>query len=225
MRSRTGRVLEQIAASKRVTVAGGGWIGLEVAADRTQARELQVTVVETASRRLLRAARCRAEIPDRSGQAAPRDTASESSSNSDRRVHAGFDRAARWRRPVGLTDGRDDDRADVRVVGVGLMVAERRARARRPGIACENGDAWSIDAVSELRTPTSTRPATSPSRPIAGPGGAVRLESWQNAQDQGIAAAQVRARTRGRLSNRCRGSGPTSTSTCRSTAPLRRHVR
>ena len=172
---RTG---EAIAASKHVIVAGGGWIGLEVAA-AARKRGAAVTVVEMASRL------CERTVP------------MEISAFLER-LHRGhgveivlnsaieaFAPGASGALAIRLSDGRTLT-ADVCVVGVGLIANDELARAA--GIACENGVL--VDHGCRSSDPDIFAAGDVAVAPNRWAGRRIRLESWQNAQDQGIAAAR-----------------------------------
>jgi 3-phenylpropionate/trans-cinnamate dioxygenase ferredoxin reductase component len=168
-----------VGEGKRVAVVGGGWIGLEVAATARK-RGASVTVIE-AMKRL-----CERTVP---------------SEISEYLVHlhrkngtevllgvglAGFARGSQANLSVELTDGRALE-ADLAVVGVGLTANDELAR--EAGLACEHGIL--VDEQCRTSNPhiyAAGDVAVAPNRWI---GRRIRLESWQNAQDHGIAAAKA----------------------------------
>lgn len=166
-------------AARRVLVIGGGWIGLEVAATaRSMGRE--VTVVETAPRL------CARVVP-------PAVSALLLDMHARRGVslRTGVG-VARLEPALGggtnavLSDGTSVV-ADCLVAGVGLVPNDELARAA--GLACDGGIL--VDArcaTSDPRIFAAGDVAVGPNTHAAG---TVRLESWQNAQDQGIAAARA----------------------------------
>jgi 3-phenylpropionate/trans-cinnamate dioxygenase ferredoxin reductase component len=171
-----GRALDE---AKRLVVVGGGWIGLEVAATARKKRAA-VTVVEARPRL------CERTVPHQVSEyllALHR--------KNDTQVLlgcglVGFARDPRKALSVELDDGRALE-ADITVVGVGLVANDELARAA--GLACENGVL--VDEQCRTSDPdifAAGDIAIAPNRWI---GQRIRLESWQNAQDQAIVAAKV----------------------------------
>jgi len=164
---------------KRLVVVGGGWIGLEVAAT-ARASGAAVTLVEALPRLC---ARC---VPDAVSEYLL-------ALHRSHGVDVILDRAVVELAgdPSGaLTLKLDDGRAlaaDLAVVGIGLVANDELARAA--GIACDNGVV--VDAQCRTSDPhvfaagdVAVAPNPWASRPL-------RLESWQNAQNQAIAAAKA----------------------------------
>lgn len=160
---------------RRLVVIGGGYIGLEAAAVG-KTRGLEVTVIELADRILKRVA------------AAP-------TADLIRALHAdhGVDirEGTAMHRLVG-TDGRltgvelADGQllaADIAVVGIGVLPDTHLAEAA--GLAIDNGIA--VDGFGRTSDPDILALGDCASFPYAG--GRIRLESVQNAFDQGEAAA------------------------------------
>ncbi|CAB3707202.1 Rhodocoxin reductase [Achromobacter deleyi] len=171
------RLRARLGPDRHVVIVGGGWIGLEVAATARQAGS-RVTVLEQAARLCARSVQ-----PGVSAHLA----ALHGAHGVDLRLGASLSAIHTLPdgRPVAeLSDGTRLT-ADAVVLGVGL--AANDALAREAGIACDRG--VRVDAHCRTSAPdvyaagdvaVSTHPAT---------GDAMRLESWQNAQDQGMAAA------------------------------------
>lgn len=201
------RLRAQLGPGKHVVIVGGGWIGLEVAATARQSGS-RVTVLEQAGRLCARSVQ-----PGVSAHLAALHAAHGVE------VRLGASLCAVHPQPDGravaeLADG-SAIAADAVVLGVGLQANDALARAA--GIECERGvlvDAYcrtsAVDvyaagdvAVSvyggavhtgAVHTGAALAGAAHAGAAHAGavhPGavGRVRLESWQNAQDQGTAAA------------------------------------
>lgn len=171
------RLRAQLGPDKHVLIVGGGWIGLEVAATARQAGT-QVTVLEQAQRLCARSV-----LPSVSAYlAAMHATAGVNLmlGASLLAVHAQADG-----RPVAeLADG-TRIAAHAVVLGVGLQAND--ALAREAGIACQHGVL--VDEYCRTSAPDVYAAGDVAVSMHADAGGAVRLESWQNAQDQGSAAA------------------------------------
>lgn len=167
---------QSLGASGRLLVIGGGWIGLEVAAS---ARKLgtEVTVVEAAGRLCSRAAP--REVSDLL-LGLHRDHGVDVRLNT---TVAGFDGNGRIAR-ARLSDG---DSLDVAAVVAGIGITPAAELAAEAGIALDNGIVvnetfeTSIPGIFAAGDVASFRDAA---------GRRVRLESWDNAQKQGIAAGQ-----------------------------------
>ncbi len=163
---------------RSVVVVGGGWIGLEVAAT---ARQLgaEVVLVETQSRL------CERTVP------------AEISEHLLALHHAqgtrvllgmgvsGFAQAADGRSEVLLADG-SALRCDAIVLGIGLVPNDELAR--EAGLECEGGVL--VDAQCRTSDPDILAAGDVAVAPNPWAGRRLRLESWQNAQEQGIAAAR-----------------------------------
>jgi 3-phenylpropionate/trans-cinnamate dioxygenase ferredoxin reductase subunit len=171
------RLRASLGPGKHLVIVGGGWIGLEVAATARQTGST-VTVLEQAPRLCARSVQ-----PGVSAHLA----ALHAAHGVDIRVNAGL-RAVQAQadgKPVAeLADG-TRIAADAVVLGVGLQPND--ALAREAGIACERGvlvneycrtSAQDVYAAGDVAVSAH-----------AAAGGRIRLESWQNAQDQGTAAA------------------------------------
>ena len=166
-------------SGKRLAVVGGGWIGLEVAAT-ARAAGAEVTVIEAVSRLC---ARC---VPVAVSEYLL-------SLHRTRGVDVILERSV-----AALTDDGDgtirvvlDDgrvlAADVVVVGVGLIANDELAR--EAGIACDGGIL--VDAQCRTSDPHVFAAGDVAVAPNPWAGRRVRLESWQNAQNQAIAAAKA----------------------------------
>lgn len=171
------RLREALGGQTRVAVMGGGWIGLEVAA-AARKQGCPVVLLEAAER-----------LCARSGSAVLSDTLA--------RLHRaqGVDLRLRTRVlsmvPLAaggckllLADGATVE-ADVVVVGVGLVRNDELAR--EAGLACELG----VIVDQACRTSDPDILAAGDVAAMSSRDGVLtRLESWQNAQDQGMAAAR-----------------------------------
>lgn len=163
---------------RHVVVVGGGWIGLEVAATARQ-KGADVVVVEAQSRL------CERTVP------------AEISEHllALHRTHgtrvllgagvAGFSSTADGRSAVTLSDG-SVLACDAIVVGVGLVPNDELARDA--GLACDGGVI--VDARCRTSDPDILAAGDVAVTDNPWAGRRLRLESWQNAQEQGIAAAR-----------------------------------
>ena len=163
---------------RHVVVVGGGWIGLEVAATARQ-KGAEVVVVEAQSRL------CERTVP------------SEISEHllALHRTHgtrvllgagvASFSSTDDGRSAVTIADGRVLA-CDAIVVGVGLVPNDELARDA--GLACDGGVI--VDARCRTSDPDILAAGDVAVTDNAWAGRRLRLESWQNAQEQGIAAAR-----------------------------------
>ena len=169
------RLRAQLGPGKHVVIVGGGWIGLEVAATARQSGS-RVTVLEQAARLCARSVQ-----PGVSAHLAALHAAHGVE------VRLGASLCAVHPQPDGravaeLADG-SAIAADAVVLGVGLQANDALARAA--GIECDRGVL--VDAY--CRTSATDVFAAGDVAVSVGAVGRVRLESWQNAQDQGAAAA------------------------------------
>jgi len=155
---------ERLAAVKKVAVIGGGWIGLEVAA---AARKLSadVTVYEAADRL--------------SGRTVPPEI-----SVYLHELHSRHGVHVELNAMVTDLDALD---ADVIVAGIGLV--PDTALAEAAGLAVDNGIV--VDAAGRTSDPDIYAVGDAANRHNPVLGRRVRLESWGNAQDQGIAVAKT----------------------------------
>jgi 3-phenylpropionate/trans-cinnamate dioxygenase ferredoxin reductase subunit len=162
----------------RAVVIGGGWIGLEVAAT-ARMKGADVTVVE-AQQRL-----CERTLP---GEMSEHLLALHRSHGTRVMLGtgvAGFGRDADGRSVVTLSDGQALT-CDVIVLGIGLVPNDELAR--ECGLACDGGVI--VDARCRTSDPDILAAGDVAVTPNPWAGRALRLESWQNAQEQGIAAAR-----------------------------------
>lgn len=161
-----------------IVVVGGGWIGLEVAATARK-RGAAVTVVETMGRL------CERSVPEAlSAHLHGMHVAQGVDVLLDAAV-AGFARDAQGQLEVMLGDGRTIT-CDTAVVGIGLIPNDELARAS--GLDCEGGVL--VDAQCRTSDPDIFAAGDVAVARNSWAGRSLRLESWQNAQDQGIAAAR-----------------------------------
>ena len=169
----------RLRAGDRLLVIGGGWVGLEVAST-ARAAGLAVHVVESATRL------CQRVLPPELGQTLLRlhlqHGVTFSLGASLTRLAAGADGCVH----AELASGEHFEVEHV-VAGIGMTVND--ALARDAGLACANGIL--VDArcaTSDAAIFAAGDVAVTRTRWLPDP---VRLESWQNAQDQGIAAAKA----------------------------------
>ena len=162
----------------RVLVVGGGWIGLEVAAAARDAG-CEVTLVEMSQRLCARSA--------------PASLSSYLAGlHASRGVSVRLGVSVTALRPgerggctAVFTDA-NEQQADFVVVGAGLKANDELAVAA--GLECQGG----IVVDAHCRTSEPAIYAAGDVAVLRRPDGSLRrLESWQNAQDQGIAAAQA----------------------------------
>jgi 3-phenylpropionate/trans-cinnamate dioxygenase ferredoxin reductase subunit len=172
-------IAARLQAGKRLVAIGGGWIGLEVAA-AARAKGMEVAVVEAEARL------CARTVP-----APASDYLRALHEGRGTRVHLGCGVGRIERGPgdglaVVLEDGRALP-ADLVVTGVGLVPNDDLAHGA--GLECRGGIV--VDAscrTSDERIFAAGDVAVAFNRWY---GKSLRLESWQNAQDQGIAAAKA----------------------------------
>jgi len=165
-----------IAGRQRVVVVGGGYIGLEVAASCTSLGH-QVTVLESAPRILGRVvcdttAQFFADLHEAQGVAI-HCNASLSGFSGDTRVTG-----------VEMSDG-TVYACDCVIIGIG--VEPNIQLAERAGLDCDNG--ISVDPETRTRAPQVVALGDCTSHPHPLVGTRVRLESVQNAIEQGKSAA------------------------------------
>jgi len=169
------RLRASLGPGRRLVVVGGGWIGLEVAATARQSGSA-VTVLEQGARLCARSVQ-----PAVSAHLA----ALHAAHGVDLRLNTGL-RAVLAQadgRPVAeLADGTRLD-ADAIVLGVGLRANDELAR--EAGLACERG----VLVDEYCRTSAPDVYAAGDVAVLTAEDGHARMESWQNAQDQGTAAA------------------------------------
>ncbi|KQP49184.1 NAD(P)/FAD-dependent oxidoreductase [Pseudorhodoferax sp. Leaf274] len=167
-----------LAPGRSIVVVGGGWIGLEVAATARQ-RGADAVVVETQGRLCERTVP--AEISDHL-------LALHRAQGVRVLLGAGvngFATGGDGRPVVQLADG-SALACDAIVLGIGLVPNDELARAA--GLACDGGvlvDAQCHSSDPDILAAGDVAVAANPWA-----GRRLRLESWQNAQEQGIAAAR-----------------------------------
>jgi 3-phenylpropionate/trans-cinnamate dioxygenase ferredoxin reductase subunit len=167
-----------VGAGRRVAVVGGGWIGLEVAATARKGGA-EVVVLETLDRLCVRAVPPSVStflnaLHERNGVTIRTGCG----------VKAIEDRGAGGLR-LALADGATMD-ADAVVVGIGLVPQTRLAREA----GLETGDGVLVDEGCRSSDPDILVAGDCANMPLACLGRRVRLESWGNAQNQAIIAAQ-----------------------------------
>jgi 3-phenylpropionate/trans-cinnamate dioxygenase ferredoxin reductase subunit len=171
------RLRASLGPGKHLVIVGGGWIGLEVAATARQTGS-KVTVLEQAPRLCARSVQ-----PGVSAHLA----ALHAAHGVDIRVNAGLRAVQAQADGKAVAELADGTRiaADAVVLGVGLQPND--ALAREAGIACERGvlvDEYCRTSAEDVYAAGDVAVSAH-----AAAGGRIRLESWQNAQDQGTAAA------------------------------------
>jgi NADPH-dependent 2,4-dienoyl-CoA reductase/sulfur reductase-like enzyme len=172
------RAIEALfSAQKPVVVVGGGFIGLEVAA-AAQLRGCAVTVLEFADRLMGRA------LP---AQISAIFAALHGANGVDVRLDTGVARIEGTQRAeaVVTTAG---DRIAVQGVIVGVGIAPQTNLAQAAGLSVENGIVVDEYCRSSDENIYAAGDAASQWQPQLGRH--LRLESWQNAQNQAIAAAR-----------------------------------
>lgn len=175
------RLAEDLVPGRRMVVIGGGFIGLEVASSAVK-RGLDVTVVERQPALLERALAtdiaAAVERLHRAQGVALRLGAGVSA------LH-GAARGARRVASVTLSDG-SELAADVVVIGIGIIpnteLAEAAGAASADGVVTDEFGRTSVEAI------WAAGDVSCHYNPILGR--RVRLESWQNAQNQAIAVAR-----------------------------------
>ena len=162
----------------KVAVVGGGYIGLEVAA-AARKRDCQVTVIEMLDQVLSRAA---APVVGAIVEALHRDHGVDIRTSTP---VTGFEGDGQVRRVLcGDSEAVD---ADVVIVGIGVLPSDQLASAA--GLATDNGIVVNEFGQTEDKDIYAAGDVTN--HPNAILGRRVRLESWQNAQNQAIAAAKA----------------------------------
>jgi 3-phenylpropionate/trans-cinnamate dioxygenase ferredoxin reductase subunit len=161
-----------------VVVVGGGWIGLEVAATARK-NGADVVIVEAQSRL------CERTVPREISE----HLLALHGSHGTRVILdagvTGFGSSGDGRSTVVLADGSTLE-CDAIVVGVGLVPND--GLAREAGLECDGGVL--VDSRCRTSDPDILAAGDVAVAPNPWAGRRLRLESWQNAQDQGIAAAR-----------------------------------
>lgn len=167
-----------LAPGRTVVVVGGGWIGLEVAATARK-RGADVVVVEAQSRL------CERTVPSDISEHLLALHRSHGARIILGASIAGFATGDDGRPVVRLADGQTLT-CDAIVAGVGMVPNEELAR--EAGLACDGG----VIVDSSCRSSDPDIFAAGDVAVTANPwaGRRLRLESWHNAQEQGIAAAR-----------------------------------
>jgi 3-phenylpropionate/trans-cinnamate dioxygenase ferredoxin reductase subunit len=168
----------KLAPGRRVVVVGGGWIGLEVAATARK-RGADVVVVEAQSRL------CERTVPREISEHLLALHRSHGTQVMLGAGIAGFAAGADGASLVTLADGQVLP-CDAIVVGVGMVPNDEIARDA--GLACDGGVI--VDSRCRSSDPDILAAGDVAVTPNPWAGRRLRLESWQNAQDQGIAAAR-----------------------------------
>jgi len=170
---------ERLGAGARLLVVGGGWIGLEAAATARK-RGATVTVLEAADRLCARA------VPAEVSAFLARLHASHGVAIRLGAKLERFEPAAGSALQAVLADG-TGIAADTILVGVGIV--PNVELAREAGLEVANGIV--VDEQGRTSDPDIFAAGDVTDLPAARLGRRVRLESWQNAQDQAIVAAKA----------------------------------
>ena len=161
---------------ERIVVVGGGFIGLEIAASARK-RGCSVTVLEAADRLMGRA------LPVEIGTAFD---AMHRENGVDVRLDTGIDRiVGNGKVEAVVTSGGDSIDADGVVIGIGID--PDTALAASAGLETANGIV--VDEYCRTSDPAIYAAGDATQHPNPLVGRRIRLESWQNAQNQAIAAA------------------------------------
>ena len=163
---------------KKIVVVGGGWIGLEVAATARK-KGMDVTVVEAMTRL------CQRTVPPEISEYLSRLHSKHGTRVILGAGVAGFARNAEGMLVVTLSDGRELV-CDAVVVGIGLIPNDELARDA--GLECDGGVV--VDAQCRTSDPDILAAGDVAAWHCSWGGRRMRLESWQNAQEQGIAAGR-----------------------------------
>lgn len=163
----------------RVAVVGGGWIGLEVAAT-ARTRGAAVTVIETMGRL------CERSVPEGLSTHLHTLHVAHGAQVLLGAAVAAFSPGVAGGLNVELSDGRTIA-CDVAVVGIGLVPNDELAR--EAGLDCEGGVL--VDEQCRTSDPDILAAGDVAVARNSWAGRRLRLESWQNAQEQGIAAARA----------------------------------
>ena len=163
---------------RKLVVVGGGWIGLEVAAT-ARGKGMEVTVIEAMPRL------CERTVPPEISDYLARLHARHGTEVVLGAGVAGFERNADCMLTVRLQDGRELS-CDAVVVGIGMIPND--TLARDAGLECDGGIV--VDDQCRTSDPDILAAGDVASWHCRWAGRRRRLESWQNAQEQGMAAAR-----------------------------------
>ncbi|CAM3817470.1 NAD(P)/FAD-dependent oxidoreductase [Polaromonas hydrogenivorans] len=163
---------------RSVVVVGGGWIGLEVAAT-ARLRGAEVVVVEAQARL------CERTVPAEISEHLLALHHAQGTRIMLGASVSGFAKGADGRSVVHLADGSALP-CDAIVLGIGLVPNDELAR--EAGLACDGGVL--VDARCHTSDPDILAAGDVAVITNAWAGRRMRLESWQNAQEQGMAAAR-----------------------------------
>jgi 3-phenylpropionate/trans-cinnamate dioxygenase ferredoxin reductase subunit len=167
-----------LAPGRTVVVIGGGWIGLEVAATARK-KGADVVVIEAQSRL------CERTVPREISE----HLLTLHRSNGTRVLLAagvaGLKPRPDGRSSVTLMDG-ETVTCDAIVAGIGMLPNDELARDA--GLACDGGVI--VDSRCRTSDPDILAAGDVAVTPNPWAGRRLRLESWQNAQEQGMAAAR-----------------------------------
>ncbi len=168
---------KMLVAGTRIVVVGGGFIGLEIAAS-ARIRDCAVVVLEAADRLMGRA------LPEEIGNVF---SELHRQNGVDIRLNLGIERieGAGKVETVVAASGETIE-ADGVVVGVGIV--PDTALASEAGLDVDNGIV--VDEYCRTSDPAIYAAGDVTLHPNPFAGRHIRLESWQNAQNQAIAAAQ-----------------------------------
>ena len=171
------RLHDALLRFRRVLVIGGGWIGLEVAAV-ARGLDRQVSLVEMAPRLCARA------LPP-----AISDYLRELHARQGVELHLGTAATLTWNGSAieATLTGGETVTADIVVIAVGIVPNVELASGC--GLAVDNGIV--VDAHGRTSDPDIFAAGDVTNHPCPHAGARVRLESWDNAQNQAIAAARA----------------------------------
>ena len=173
----TAAIHTGLAPGAKVLVIGGGWIGLEVAAAACKLGA-EVTVVEA--------------LDQLCGRALTADLAAHVQS-----IHSGHGVDVRLKTTVARLEGdgaighavlSDDTTVDASMVVIGIGVVPNVELAAEAGLAIDNGVV--VDDLGQTSDGDIFAAGDITNHPNALIGRRVRLESWENAQNQAIATAK-----------------------------------
>ncbi|SAL12757.1 FAD-dependent pyridine nucleotide-disulfide oxidoreductase [Caballeronia peredens] len=172
-------IRRRLKRGKRLLVIGGGWIGLETACS---ARRLGVDVILVEAGQRL----CERTVPAIVGEHLLR---IQRSLGVDVRLSAGVDRLSKLpdgRYAASLTD--TQEAFDLVVAGVGMVANDELAAAS--GLPCAGGVLCDVEGRTTDPHVFACGDVASFEHPF-GPVGTRRLESWDNAEQQGAACARA----------------------------------